>query len=168
MQSSSRAPVLSATLSRDSCWIMGLTGPLQHFHQSPALGAAERTALDYAHRVSNVRLVALVVCVERRGSANDLLVHPVLTGDVDLDRDRLVGLVGHHDALTHLERALGGTVLDRRSRCLATWLAGPALTLLLAVGAALPSLGPAQRGACLSALLGRPLRTSFAAVGRTR
>src|SRR4029079_2423075 len=78
MQSSSRAPVLSATLSRDSCWIIGVPGPLQHVDEAPALAPAEGAALDHADCVAHVRLVLLVVSVERRRRADDLLVHAVL------------------------------------------------------------------------------------------
>src|SRR5215211_2640900 len=131
MQSTSRAPVLSATLSRDSCWIMGLPGPLQHLDEPPALRAAERTALDEAHRVADVRLVALVVRVQRRRPADDLLVHPVLAGRVDPDGDGLVGLVRDDDALPHLERALRGDVLDGSGERLPARLASATLTLLL-------------------------------------
>src|SRR6185436_10588593 len=137
MQSSSRAPVLSATLSRDSCWIIGLPGPLQHFDEAPALAPAERPALDHADGVAHVCLVLLVVSVERRRRADDLLVHAVLPGHVDAHRDGLVGLVGHDDALAHLQRALLGDVVDRRGRRLCPRLARAALALLLAIGAAL-------------------------------
>src|ERR671917_1652376 len=124
MQRTSRAPVLSATLRRDSCWIIGLPRPLEDLDEAPALGAAERAALDHADRVADARLVPLVVGVQRGAGADDLLVHPVLAGDVDADGDRLVGLVGDDDAFAHLELAarLG---LGRRG--LAPRLARPAL-----------------------------------------
>ena len=76
MQSTSRAPVLSATLSRDSCWITD--GALQDLYEAPALGAAERPALDHAHGVAHVGVVGLVVRVQRGRGADDLPVAPVL------------------------------------------------------------------------------------------
>src|SRR5918992_1510076 len=137
MQSTSRAPVLSATLRRDSCWIMGLPGPLHDLDQAPALGAAERAAFDHAHGVAHVCLVLLVVSVQRGAGADDLLVHAVLAGDVDADGDRLVGLVRDDDALAHLELAAG---LGLGRWCLRPGLAGTALARLLAIGPAMPGL----------------------------
>src|SRR5688572_19362181 len=158
MQSTSRAPVLSATFSRDSCWIT-LARPLQHFEEAPALRAAERAALDQAHGVARVRVVVLVVRVQRRRGADDLLVHPVLSGRVDPDRDGLVGLVGDDDALAHLQVAL--RVLDRgllgRLRRRAR-LTRAALALLQPVGTALLGLGGTPLGALLGTVLDRPLR----------
>ena len=58
--------------------------------ETPEEGAP---AADDAHGVADVRLVALVVRVERRRGADDLLVHPVLARRVDANRDGLVGLV---------------------------------------------------------------------------
>src|SRR5215211_8745153 len=98
MQSTSRAPVLSATLRRDSCWIIALARPLQDLGQAPALGAADRPALDEAHGVADACLVPLVVGVQRRAGPDDLLVHPVLARDVDADRDGLVRPVRDDDA----------------------------------------------------------------------
>src|SRR5688572_22050629 len=114
MQSSSRAPVLSATRRRVSAWITVLPRPLQDLDQAPALRAAERPALDDPDGVAGVRLVALVVGVERRRGADDLLVDAVTPGDVDPHRDRLVGPVGNHDALAHARTA--GAVLGLRER----------------------------------------------------
>src|SRR3954465_2776854 len=107
MQSTSRAPVLSAIFSLDSCWIMALLRPLQDLDQAPALGAAERAALDEADGVAGVRLVLLVVRVQRRAAADDLLVLAVPARGVDADGDRLVGAVGDHDALANLQLAGG-------------------------------------------------------------
>src|SRR6185436_12354704 len=145
-----------------------LAGPLQHFDEAPALGAAERTALDQADRVADVGLVLLVVRVQRGRRADDLLVHPVLPGHVDADRDGLVGLVGDDDALAHLEGALGGDVLDRHGGRLAARLTRPPLALLLAIGAPLPRLRAAALGTLLRPLLGGALRPHLAAVKRTR
>ena len=88
----SRAPVLSATLSRVSAWIIGRTptGLLHDLEQAPALGARQRPALDDAHDVSLAGLVALVVGVQRAAVAHDLAVHAVRAHEVDPDGDRLV------------------------------------------------------------------------------
>src|SRR5918992_1371775 len=152
MQSTSRAPVLSATLRRDSCWIMGLPGPLHDLDQAPALGAAERAAFDHAHGVAHVCLVLLVVGVQRGAGPDDLLVHAVLAGDVDADRDRLVGLVGDDDALAHLELAAR---LGLGSGGLGLGLAGAALAHLLPIGTAMPGLALTALEPLLSTLLGR-------------
>src|ERR671914_709075 len=116
----SRAPVLSATLRRDSCWIMAngpppsLSRPFQDLDEAPALGAADRTALDHAHLVAYVGVVALVVRMQRRRGAHDLAVGAVPARDVHTHRDRLVGPVGDHDPLPDPGLALG--LLDRRRR----------------------------------------------------
>src|SRR4051812_40354643 len=99
MQRSSRAPVLSATLSRVSGWTIGLPGPLQDLDEAPALGARQRPALDHADAVALVRVVLLVVRVQRRRLADDLLVHLVATRGLDAHGDRLVRLGGGDDAL---------------------------------------------------------------------
>ena len=98
MQSSSRAPVLSATFSLDSCWIIG--------RQAFSTISARRQHLVFdSGRVSTMRtvspiagLVGLVVRVELHRAPDDLLVARVQLGHVDLDDDRLVGLVGDDDA----------------------------------------------------------------------
>src|SRR5918992_121173 len=137
MQSTSRAPVLSATLRRDSCWIIGLPRPLEDLDEAPALGAAEGAALDHANGVADAGLVLLVVSVQLAAGPDDLLVHAVLPGGVDADGDRLVRLVGDDDALAHLElpARLG---LGRRG--LTPRLTLPALAHLLPVGPAMPGL----------------------------
>src|SRR4029450_1343617 len=94
MQSTSRAPVLSATFSLDSCWIIGLLRPLQDLDEPPAVGAAERAALHQANGVADVGVVVLVVRVQRRAGADDLLVLAVPARDVDAGGGRLVGPVG--------------------------------------------------------------------------
>src|SRR5882757_7261616 len=106
MQSSSRAPELSATLSRDSCWIIrGLLARfLDDVDQTPALGLGQGAGLDDADHVALAGLVALVVRVQRARAADDLLVGAVAAGDFDLHGDRLVALVGDDDALPDLGR----------------------------------------------------------------
>src|SRR3954462_7280607 len=164
MQRISRAPVLSATLSRVSFWIT-LLRPLEDLDQAPALGARHRPALDDAHEVALVGVVALVVGVHGARGAHDLAVAPMALGDVDADRDRLVRLVGDDLAEAHLRRA-GAVVGGRRAPTLRRLLrplllpaagarAGPLRrllrALLLAAAAAPRGLLPAQ----LEAPLGR-------------
>src|SRR3954447_8861428 len=115
MQSSSRAPVLSATLSRVSGCTMGSAGPLEDLDEPPALAARQRPALDDADAVALVCLVLLVVSVERRRLADDLLVHPVAPRALDPDGDRLVGLRGGDDALART-RTSRAVLLGRRRR----------------------------------------------------
>src|SRR5438067_5108974 len=74
MQSSSRAPVLSATLRRVSCWIIALSRLLDDLREPPALRLRERAGLDDAHRVADAGGVRLVVSVELDRAADDLLV----------------------------------------------------------------------------------------------
>src|ERR1700759_2329827 len=111
MQSSSRAPELSATLRRDSCWIICLPRLLDDVDQTPTLGLRKGAGLDDPHHVTLAGLVALVVSVQRARAADDLLVGGMAAGDVDADGDRLVAFVGDDDALADLggdRVALGG------------------------------------------------------------
>src|SRR4028119_1541363 len=113
------APVLSATLSRDSCWIIGYLhlllgrtacppgdrvhcragtaglsvrtslGLLEHLHDAPALGGRQRTGLHDEHPVTDAALVLLVVCLELARTPQHLAVQGVLDPVLD----------GHHDGL---------------------------------------------------------------------
>src|SRR5947199_6401758 len=117
MHSSSRAPVLSATLRRDSCWIIALPGLLDDLGQAPALGLRQWPRLDDAHCVADSGRVGLVVRVELRRAADDLLVLRMDLDQVDLDDDRLVALVRHHHAaalLAPAALALGNREADDR------------------------------------------------------
>src|SRR5689334_15063453 len=118
MQSSSRAPVLSATLRRDSCWIISpLPRPLHDLREAPALRLRERSRLDDADRVADAGGVRLVVRVELDRAADDLLVLRMALDHVDLDDDRLVALVGDDDAAALLApAALGLRLLGARDR----------------------------------------------------
>src|SRR6202020_1309798 len=110
----SRAPVLSATRRRVSFWIIAPASlrPLDDPDQPPPLGPRQRTRLAHDHRVADVRVVGLVVGVQRVRGADDLLVAAVAPSRVDPHGDRLVGLVGDHDALTRLLAT--GPVLARK------------------------------------------------------
>src|SRR5260221_10354994 len=75
MQSTSLAPELSATLSRDSCWITappligpGSLGPLQNLGDPPALELGERPGLGQAHPIADPEVVVLVMRVEALGA----------------------------------------------------------------------------------------------------
>src|SRR5579864_5885433 len=91
MQSSSRAPLLSATLSTDSCWIMSAS-LLQDFGDTPASLLGDGTGLDDAHAIADPTHVRLVVDLEAPGVADDLLV----------ERMRLEVLHHHDHGLLHL------------------------------------------------------------------
>src|SRR6185437_15306094 len=107
MQSSSRAPVLSATFRRVSCWITESASPgcLDDLGEPPALRLRQRTCLDDADDVADVRLVGLVVRVERARTPDDLLVLRVRLEDVDLHDDRLVHCARDDPALALLAPA---------------------------------------------------------------
>src|SRR3979490_2774036 len=108
MQRISLAPVLSATRSRVSAWIIGsslrLLDDLDH---APALQLRQRARLHDAHHVADTGLVALVVDVQPRGGADDLVVLGVRLRRVDADRDGLVHRGRDDDATALLAAALG-------------------------------------------------------------
>src|SRR4029078_8290352 len=93
----SLAPVLSATRSRDSCWITFLSpkrragslltpsggralptrellGLLEDLHQAPALGGAQRAGLHDEDAVADTGGVGLVVRLDVAGAADDARV----------------------------------------------------------------------------------------------
>src|SRR4051795_1274541 len=100
--SSSLAPVLSATLRRDSCWIISLLRLLEDLDEAPALRGRDRPRLADHHEVADAGLTALVVRLHLGGAADDLAVQRVLHPVLDLDDDRLVHLVARHVAATDL------------------------------------------------------------------
>src|SRR3954454_4044717 len=125
MQRISLAPVLSATLSRDSCWIIGISpgcragsqplaavslaergrlllGLLEDLDDTPALGRRQRTGLHDQDPVADAAVVLLVVRLELRRTPQDLAVQRVLDPVLDRDHDRLVHLVADDEALTDL------------------------------------------------------------------
>src|SRR2546423_15613402 len=105
MHRSSGAPVVSATRRRDSCWIMALPRRLHDFGQAPVLLLREWARLDDADEIAHLRLVLLVVRVELRRAADDLLVARVRLERVDLDDDRLVHRAGDDHAAPLLPAA---------------------------------------------------------------
>src|SRR3954464_7026021 len=113
MHKISLAPVLSATLSRDSCWIICpvssfcpkirvLLRLLEDLHHAPALGRAQRTGLHDQDAVSDATVVLLVVGLQLARTAHDLAVEGVLDPVLDGHDDGLVHLVAHDQALTNL------------------------------------------------------------------
>src|SRR4051794_30721592 len=103
MQRISRAPVLSATRKRDSCWITdGLLpcgspdtrgrwssfGYLHNLGQAPVLRLRQRSRFDNPDDVADLRLVLLVVGVEPRRAADDLLVLRMRLHGIDAHDDR--------------------------------------------------------------------------------
>src|SRR5213593_3382155 len=145
MQSSSRAPVLSATFRRVSCWITGaLPGLLHDLGEAPVLRLRDPARLDDADGVADAGGVLLVVRMELARAPDDLLVLRVQLRHVDLDDDRLLALVGDDDAAPLLavrRRRLGlgrasdrlalGRLLARRLRVLVALGARQALAFRL-------------------------------------
>src|SRR5690348_2035276 len=107
MQRISLAPVLSATFSRDSCWITSLSpqpslGLLEDLHDAPALGRRQRTGLHDQDAVADAAGVLLVVRLELRRTPHDLAVQRVLHAVLDGHDHGLVHLVADHEALADL------------------------------------------------------------------
>src|SRR5512145_667173 len=109
MQRSSLAPVLSATFSRVSCWIIcnlsWSLGLFEDLDQTPPLGRGARSGLHHPDAVADAGLVGLVVRLESLGLRHDLAVQRVLDPLLDGHDHGLVHLVGHDDALAHLAGA---------------------------------------------------------------
>src|SRR5256885_557551 len=120
---------------------------LHDLGQAPRLRLRERPRLDDADDVADVRLVLLVVRVELRRAADDLLVLRVRLHRVDADDDRLVHRARDDDTAALLAAAaiaLGlrqprdrlplGRALAPRLRMLVALHARQALALLLRPG----------------------------------
>src|SRR5262245_19669812 len=109
MTSTSLAPLLSATLRRLSCWIIGLLRPLQDLDEAPPLLPGQGAGLDDADPVAHAQLVVLVMRVEAAGPDHGLLVERVRLAGGDGHDGRLVHRGRGHDALAHLAGGpLGG------------------------------------------------------------
>src|SRR5918998_5842032 len=100
MQRISLAPVLSATRSRDSCWITAFSWDrgellrlLEHRDQPPALGRGQWAGLHQRDTVTDTGGVRLVVHLHLRGGPHDLAVEPVLLAVFERDHHGLVHLV---------------------------------------------------------------------------
>src|SRR4051812_29553518 len=110
MHNTSRAPELSATLSRDSCWITGApsSSPLEHFDDAPALQLRHRARFAHADPVPFAHVVGLVVGVEVLRALDRLLIAAVPDPVDDRDDNRLVHLDLDRDALTDLAAVRSG------------------------------------------------------------
>src|SRR4051812_17830348 len=111
MQRISLAPVLSATRSRDSCWIMSLLRLLEDLDDAPPLACTQRPGLHQEDTVADAAGVLLVVGLELVGTPERLLVARVLDAVLDGHDDRLVHLVADDHAFNDLAEAavlLGG------------------------------------------------------------
>src|SRR5688500_13138045 len=163
MQRISRAPVLSATRSLDSCWItvspQKSLGHLDDLGEAPVLRLRDRARLDDLDDVAELGRVLLVVRMEALRAADDLLVAAVGLDRVDLDDDRLVALVRDDRAETLLaaaELVLGLREADDRL----------ALGRLLALDAALLRARAQSAGEVLALRLRTGLRRGLGGRGR--
>src|SRR5712692_3808866 len=112
MHRTSRAPELSATLSRLSCWINTVSlarslcslrhnlkpsslGSFEYFHYPPALEFRDRAGISDADAVALARIVGLVVRVQLAGPLQRLAVPAVAHAVDDRNEDGLVHLRGH-------------------------------------------------------------------------
>src|SRR5215217_4051372 len=116
MQRICLAPVLSATFSRDSCWITaellssrrfsvpsarvslaelpgGLLGLVEDLDDAPALGGRQRPGLHDEDAVADAGRAGLVVRLHLARAPDDLGVQRVLDAVLDLDHNRLLHLV---------------------------------------------------------------------------
>src|SRR5205085_7336066 len=111
MHKISLAPVLSATRSRDSCWITSLRF-LEYLRHAPPLGGRKRSRLHQQYAVANTTFVALVVRLQLAGATHRLAVQRVLHSVLDPHDDGLVHLVADDNALA----SLAEPALDRARR----------------------------------------------------
>src|SRR5580700_9366827 len=101
MQSSSRAPLLSATLSTDSCWIMSAS-LLQDFSYPPPGLLGDRPGLNDANAIADAACVLLVVNLEAARVTDDLLVERVRFEHLHHHDHGLLHLVAHDHPVTNL------------------------------------------------------------------
>src|SRR2546421_8821968 len=121
MVSSSLAPLLSATLSRLSCWITGglpdgkwSSSLLHHLDHAPPLVLGDGTRLHEGDQVADPALVTLVVRLEVLTALNDLLVERMAAQVGDLHHHGLVHLVRDHAPGPHLAGSPRRALLDVR------------------------------------------------------
>src|SRR5215213_4155245 len=134
MQRICLAPVLSATFSRDSCWITAellssrrfsvpcarvslaellrtdcglLLGLVEDLDDAPTLGRRQRPRLHDEDAVADAGRAGLVVGLHLAGTADDLAVQRVLDAVLDLDDDGLLHLVADDQTLAHLALGTG-------------------------------------------------------------
>src|SRR5687768_18557312 len=110
MTSARLAPELSATLTIDSCWIMGspsslsLACALDNLDHAPPLVLRQRAGLHNAHGVPGLRRVLLVVRFHPLRAGDHLPVDRVRHAAVDRHDHGLLHLVAHDRARSHLAR----------------------------------------------------------------
>src|SRR5262249_41610908 len=109
MHSTSRAPELSATRSRLSCWIIGLfdsfacsSRSFEHLDDAPVLQLRQGAGFGQADTIALVRVVGLVVRVQVTRALHRLAVTRVAHAVDDRDDDCLVHLGGNHDPFADL------------------------------------------------------------------
>src|SRR5437868_14553348 len=97
-----RAPVLSATSSRERIWTINLF--VDDLDQAPSLQLAERSRFHNTNRVAVLRLVLFVVRVKFLLLLHDLAELRVRHAGNATNDDRLVHLARNHLAHTRLAR----------------------------------------------------------------
>src|SRR5207237_4692563 len=101
MQRSSRAPLLSATLTTVSCWIIS-TRLLDDLGDAPPLLLGQRSRLDDAYAIADATSGLCVVHLVPPRVPYHLLVQGMRLRVPHEDDHRLLHLVADHDALAHL------------------------------------------------------------------
>src|SRR5438309_1554526 len=101
MQRSSRAPLLSATLTTVSCWIIS-TRLLDDLGDAPPLLLGQRSRLDDAHAIADATSGLCVVHLVPPRVPYHLFVQGMRLRIPHEDDHRLLHLVADHDALAHL------------------------------------------------------------------
>src|SRR5205814_1020071 len=102
MHSTSLAPLLSATRSLVSCWIMRSPSSFEDFDEAPTLHLRQRPRLLHADAVADVEVVGFVVDVQLLAALQRLPVQRMAHAVDDRHHRGLVHPCGNHDALTRL------------------------------------------------------------------
>src|SRR3984957_13361215 len=105
MQSNSRAPLLSATLRTDSCWITSAC-LFQNFGHAPANLLRDRPRLDDAYAITNAAAL-VVVHLETTRVTDDLLVERMRLEHLHHHDHRLLHLVALHHFVAVLATSAG-------------------------------------------------------------
>src|SRR5688500_4109938 len=148
-----------------------LTGALacarDDLDHAPALGGAQGARLDDAHRVTDARLVVLVVRLELGREANHALVERVARQALDRYDDRLVHLVRHDPAdlclLDHC--ALSDCAHSSSPLAASAVVSAPVVLLVAAFPAGAPLVAPSFLVALALADLAADLAAAARAAG---
>jgi hypothetical protein len=99
MQSSSFAPVLSATLNLLSCCTISssLLSALYDFNQSPSLILGKWSGLHYANGIALMSVIFLIMSLEFVGLLDDLVIKRMANIVTNCNYDGLVHLVADND-----------------------------------------------------------------------